>query len=93
MDHHCSVLDDGPKGHIVVEHVQPQELLDSGRAAERRAHLSRILGGMDVVLRCCMGDSVSVSCEPHLRRYASDPTIDYLPVFTLTEPCRLQAVA
>ena len=93
MDHHCSVLDDGPNGHIVVVHIQRQELLDSGSAAERRARVSRVLGGMDVVLRCCMGDAVSVSCEPHLRRYASDPTIDYLPVFTLTEPARLQAVA
>jgi hypothetical protein len=69
---------DSPNGSIAVADVQPQLVMDKALAPRLCRRLSDALGGMPALLRCQLGDTFVLACEPHLRRYGVDPILDTL---------------
>jgi hypothetical protein len=82
VSHSVSFLETG-RGRVAIVHVQPQQLVDEIECRRLRRTLGRVLAGMDVILRCRMGDSVSCDADAHLRHHALNPEVDFLPVVML----------
>lgn len=76
-------LIESPNGSIAVADVQPQLLMDKALAPRLRRRLSNVLGGMPALLRCQLGNTFVLDCEPHLRRYGVDPILDVLPTIKI----------
>ena len=82
MRHRVSFLETG-QGTIAIVHVEPQQLVDEIACRRQRRAIGRALAGMDVILRCRLGDAVSCHADAHLRHHALEPEVDYLPVVAL----------
>lgn len=74
-----------PNGPIVVVHAEPPLMTDAIEAGRVRRHLARILGEVPVLLRCRLGEHVSLIGPEHLRRWGLGPEVDVLPVIEIDE--------
>lgn len=68
-----------PNGPVLIAEAEQSVVLDDRSSRKLRTTLSVALGGIPVLLRCRIGTSVTLTGEPHLKRYAADPAVDLLP--------------
>lgn len=93
MKHLCSMIKEGPRGPVAIVHAPANEWSDPERAAWRLATVSRLLGGIDVLLRYELEDGLLIEGDPALCHLGEDSRIGSLPVFELQEARHLKAVA
>jgi hypothetical protein len=79
---------------VVIIHTEPRDVLDDPTAAETRAYVGSLVGGLEVVHRACLGDHMLFGGDRHLYRYAAHEAVEVLPMVSL-EPLspRLRAVS